>query len=237
VAERVKQHHDHHHRDRRHGGQDRPEQGRAGPPATATGAMRRPGQSRPPRRAGAGSRLERGAVRRRVTRGPVTGARVRHRLLLVPRGLVRLRLLHVRLHLRLVCRGRARQLLVRGQRTGRGLERAARFGGAVPIAPLVARRGIRSGNWHRARQADLGETRPARLRRCRCRCRCRCWCLRDCRSRFRPRLGSLGRRGLVDDALPARGTESRTRTQPCPASTAPAAQLCHGTTAHPFNSA
>jgi hypothetical protein len=231
----VKQQHDHHHRGRRGGRQDRPQQRRAGPPVAASRAKRRPGRDRRPRRAAARSRLERGTGRRLVTR-----ARVRHRRLLVPGGLVRLRRLDVRLvHRRLVRlrrldvglvhRRRARELLIRRHRTGRRLERAARFGGAVPIAPLVPRCGVRPGNRHRARQADLGVPRPARLRWCWC--WCWCWCLRDARSGARS--GSIGRRELVDDALPALGTEPRTRAQPRPAFAAPAARLCHCTTAHP----
>ena len=110
-----------------------------------------------------------------------------------------------------------------------GARRGSRFGGAVPIAPLVPRRGVRPGQWRRARQADLGKTRPALFG----------LGFGAFGLGFGAGLGSgrLGRRSLVDDALPALGTEPRTRPQPGPASAAPAAQLCHCTTARPFNSA
>ena len=213
----MEQEQEHHHRGYHRDGQHRPEQRRAGPPipprraARAAWAARTAGSARshrPIRDLGRqrGPRLLEGRlVRLRIERGRRRGLLVRG--LLVRRRWVR--------------RGR------RGRLVGRGLEGRPGSGVRVPVTPVIrggeAAAGPAPGPGRRGRprrrepRARLGEPRTAAL---------------DGRGPGgRPGPEAACRRFLLDDALPALGTEPRTRAQLRPAPAAPAAELFHSTTA------
>ena len=178
VAERVEQQHDRHHRDRRHGGQDRPEQRRAGPPGTVSRATRGPrragpaltGRPEPARTAdgaAAGSPGTAPAAAARWAAGTAEAADSRA----ADRPGARTGAASVALYQSLHS--------FRGGESGPGNGAAPGMPTSVKPGPLVLGLGLGA--------FGLGSGAGLRVR------------------------GGLGRRSLVDDALPALGTEPRTR--------------------------